>query len=365
MRRTVQLALAFVFAAGTGASAYWLLGYTWPQGSKQVQIQLGSSGALIDGCQDWSCVAAASMNRWNTVLGNVQLSPVANSTRGPADGNRVNDMFFAADIYGTAFGENTLAVARTWTLQSRPEAVESDIIFNNKWPWNSYRGNRRSGITDLRRVAIHELGHLLGLGHPDENGQSVSAIMNSRISDIDDLMSDDIAGAQAMYGGGTGVQIPFPPRNETMDFRNWLEATYQNTLGRGLGPSFVDPEGSVVWISEYLRYRLNMCTNDQAIERVRIQINGGGVMGVCGTPPSTTVFPFPPRNETLSFRQSLEALYRDELRRGTIQTRVDAEGDVVWIQEYLRYRLTRCSHDQATQRVLQQILGQGVPAGCS
>lgn len=364
MRRTVQLALAFVFAAGVGVGAYWLNGHTWPQGSKQIHIQLGSSGQLIDGCQDWSCVAAASMSRWNNVLGNIQLSAVPNSTRGQGDGNGVNDMFFAADIYGTAFGDTTLAVARTW-VRNNTQIVESDIIFNTKYTWDSYRGNLRSGIRDLRRVAIHELGHLIGLGHPDDHGQSVSAIMNSRVSDTDDLVADDIAGAQAMYGGGTGVQIPFPPRNETMDFRNWLEATYQNTLGRGLGPSFVDPEGSVVWISEYLRYRLNVCTNDQAIERVRIQINGGGVLGVCGTPPSTTVFPFPPRNETLSFRQSLEALYRDELRRGTIQTRVDAEGDVVWIQEYLRYRLTRCSHDQATQRVLQQILGQGVPAGCS
>src|SRR5690606_6794214 len=53
---------------------------------------------------------------------------------------------------------------------------------------------------DIRRVAIHELGHVLGLDHPNQAGQSVVAIMNSRVSDIDTLQSDDIAGGQLMYG---------------------------------------------------------------------------------------------------------------------------------------------------------------------
>ena len=49
-------------------------------------------------------------------------------------------------------------------------------------------------------MAIHEFGHAIGLGHPDENGQSVAAIMNSLNSDIDSLQADDVEGAQAIYG---------------------------------------------------------------------------------------------------------------------------------------------------------------------
>jgi len=48
-------------------------------------------------------------------------------------------------------------------------------------------------------LLIHELGHVVGLGHPDEAGQTVHSIMNSRVT-VGSLQSDDIAGIQALYG---------------------------------------------------------------------------------------------------------------------------------------------------------------------
>ena len=43
---------------------------------------------------------------------------------------------------------------------------------------------------------------MLGLDHPDENGQRVTALMNSIIGNLDALTADDIAGALSLYGGG-------------------------------------------------------------------------------------------------------------------------------------------------------------------
>jgi hypothetical protein len=66
---------------------------------------------------------------------------------------------------------------------------------------------------------------------------------------------------------------------------------------------------------------------------------------------------FPPRNDSFEFRQELERKYRDGLRRTATTTFVDVEGDVVWTQEYLRYRTNGCAHAAAVQRVLPQIDG--------
>ena len=92
------------------------------------------------------------------------------------------------------------------------------------------------------------------------------------------------------------------------------------------------------------------------------EIDGGSV-GVCGTAPRGQVN-FPPRNESLDFRIQLEAKYRDGLHRSTTLTAVDNEGDVVWTQEYLRYRVNGCTHGDAVQKVFLQLDGRGIQPLC-
>ena len=162
----------------------------------------------------------------------------------------------------------------------------------------------------------------------------------------------------------TGSTLAFPPRNETYDFRTELERTYRENLGRSRRGSYVNIEGSVVWVQEYLLYRLHRCSHESAIAKVRIQIAGDGLPAVCGAPAEGQI-PFPPRDETLAFRLVLEGIYQNELNRSPSLTSVDIEGDIVWVQEYLRYRLNNCAHQQAQDKVLSQIAGQGIAPVCA
>ena len=133
-------------------------------------------------------------------------------------------------------------------------------------------------------------------------------------------------------------------------------------LGRQLSPTYVDAEGSVVWVQEYLRYRVNLCTHDQAIANVMTQIDGAAGPPVCGTPSGSEI-QFPPRDQSFAFRTVLDAKYRDGLQRTAQGSHVDREGDVVWTQEYLRFRVNGCGHADAVQGVFTEIAG-GLPPAC-
>jgi hypothetical protein len=156
--------------------------------------------------------------------------------------------------------------------------------------------------------------------------------------------------------------VTFPPRNEPLSFRIALESLYRDSLRRPAVQTFVDQEGTVVWTQEYLRYRVNLCSHAAAVSAVMNQIDGRGIQATCGSASTAT---FPPRNEPLDFMIQLEAKYRDGLGRSASPSFVDVEGNIVWTQEYLRYRVSGCGHASSQQRVFDQIAGRGIAVDCA
>ena len=164
-------------------------------------------------------------------------------------------------------------------------------------------------------------------------------------------------------GGISGkFDVSFPGRDQSFDFRNLLETKYLTGLSRAAAPTFVDREGEVVWTQEYMRYRTNGCDHGTATQRVMAQIDGQPAGLVCGAPPDGLIA-FPPRTDSFDFRQQLESRYQ-QFGRGASQSSVDAEGGVIWTQEYLRYRVNQCDHPTAVQKVFSQIDGGGVAPTC-
>ena len=357
-----------VIASSDSARGFATVGSKWANGTITMHLTLGpGSGTMPDGTTSYNAAVANAMSTWNGHIDLAKFAAVPDSTRPNGHGDLINHVFFDDDFYGEQFGELTLAITTRWTIADTQRA-EADIVFNNRFQWSSYRGNVRTAngrdLWDITRVALHELGHALGLEHPDDSGQSVNALMNSILGNLDSLTADDIAGARSLYGAaGVTSNVTFPPRNEPNDFFQQLIALYRDRLGQPAVSTYVDPEGAVVWLSEYARYRVGLCDHSRAQSLVFTIIDSGVITGVCALTPGGPI-PFPPRNEGLQFMIALNDKYRDGLGRASTTSFVDNEGAVVWVLEYFRYRLNGCSHGDATTRVFQQILGQGIQPVC-
>jgi hypothetical protein len=192
-------ALACGFAYITNSSTK--LPLRWPAGNINMRIMVDNTVPLSDGLTRATSIQAAMTDGtrgWNHNLGDAQFAPQILAVGSGADGNSINEIFFSSAPYSMSWDTNTLAVTTDWYVSN--QRVEADMIFNQAYTWDSYRGANKGSPVDIQRVALHELGHVLGLDHPDEAGQTVTAIMNSHVSSIDSLQADDITGAQNLYG---------------------------------------------------------------------------------------------------------------------------------------------------------------------
>lgn len=103
--------------------------------------------------------------------------------------------------------QSCLAYTRTWFSGS--SLSEADMCFNMNYQWTTDWSAAKNGVYDVQAVALHELGHYVGLGdlynlptsdprQSDKNQQmnSINGINGPRHS----LGAGDIAGVRQIYG---------------------------------------------------------------------------------------------------------------------------------------------------------------------
>lgn len=103
------------------------------------------------------------------------------------------------EIEWTIFGDDTpervVAVgAGIWTTQGYPVATEGKLEFYEEEAWTTQPSTMPGGPIDLYLIALHEIGHVLGLGHVNLPGALMYCSPNRRA-----LSGWEIQAAKCLY----------------------------------------------------------------------------------------------------------------------------------------------------------------------
>jgi hypothetical protein len=210
MRYLLFFTVIFIILFSIPADTYVIEGNKWREAKTLFHVDIPGAEGL------WDDAFEEAMFKWNDTT-NFKFSIVRDSfgdpCRDPNLSGPKNGVAFSDSICGLAWSDQDIAITITW-VYNKNEIIQTGVVFNSDEDWDVYSGpwwrDPYFGINDFRRIAVHELGHCLGLSHED----SVEAIMQSRAGDIEYPTADDIAGVNFLYpvsadngngGGGGGV----------------------------------------------------------------------------------------------------------------------------------------------------------------
>jgi hypothetical protein len=232
--------------------AFNLDGGRWNGGS--MVFHTGIPGISPSGTS-WSQALSDALDEWtdetdfNFVKSSSYSNPCSGYSRNIQDpdgfpaggGNQVNGADFRPDVCGNEFGTGVLAITLTLSTSGKlgfANYTDADIVFNSAFPWDIYAGARRNDVIDFRRVALHELGHAIGLDHESNK----LSIMAPRITDLDSLAADDINGINSVYGSPDASCLITDLASQSVT-RNTLadgDCRIQDFFNGGSDSSFVD-----------------------------------------------------------------------------------------------------------------------------
>jgi TolB protein len=175
----------------------------WPNGQIPVHLQLDEYAPRPSNTSlTWNDLAQEQLSAWNAQMARVQVKPIVGSTIPKRDGDLKTSVYFGSP-------DEPFALAVTLWRAKAGVMEEADVIFDAERQWDWKLAGGLGPVWDFSRVALHEFGHVLGLGHPDKEGQTVASVMNHEVSDEAFLTPDDIGGIQTIYGK------PAPPVSAT------------------------------------------------------------------------------------------------------------------------------------------------------
>ena len=220
---TVQ-SRAYVISQRNGYDA------VWDAPTVEMNIQLQSCPDVFEYTFYGPCRPGSTrhaMQDWNEVGSNfrfVELEGVTSDVCNHDDG--INTIGWSRNFCGEQLsGTRAARTITTYRYESGvPVVAERDIILDLNYPWTKQA---------FQITILHELGHVIGLDHPNDHGQNVRAIMNNPIYDLA-IQQDDIDGVIAIYGEEGEIEDEIGDEDKR-GVRGSLENPSENGVVSGIG----------------------------------------------------------------------------------------------------------------------------------
>jgi len=192
---------------------------TWPDGTVTFVSKLGTTPTYTSGYNP-NMVATAAATAWNPYMLRLKVTTQEKSKGTGTSSNFSNEIYYSKTYEGETIDSDILAFALVEYMNGTIK--ETDIVVNESHSWSHYTGSLDYYSIDLQRVLSHEVGHALGLDHPDEAGQYVPALMNSHVNNLSGPAEDDIVGIATLYGVNP-AHPPAPPAISTSGYSQTVE----------------------------------------------------------------------------------------------------------------------------------------------
>ncbi len=183
--------------AGAESGTYLLTGWA-VQGPKTATLNTTTIPSVLSQSATVSAMSAA-FQVWS------QASPAPAINVGTSTSSSTKPT--ANHSYELMFGRtagNSLAITYTWRWSTGE--VESDVIFNSGVKWTNFASEgdgcdeTAGNVYDVQNIAVHEFGHVHGLGHPSgARFETMYAYGFSGETLKRSLASGDVAGVNANY----------------------------------------------------------------------------------------------------------------------------------------------------------------------
>jgi len=135
---------------------------------------------------------------------------------------------FGAGSHGDAYpfdGPGNVLAHAYYPAPPNPEPIAGDVHFDDDDAWHA------GSYVDLFSVALHELGHSLGLGHSD----NPNAVMYPYYSQVTGLAEEDIAAIRTLYAAREAEAQPPTNVSVSPDSGSGISQTFRFT--------YSDPDG--------------------------------------------------------------------------------------------------------------------------